>query len=37
MLSMHSCRERAASADGPVMIRVLTALFDHFEPLDPAA
>jgi aspartyl aminopeptidase len=37
MLSMHSCREMAASADVPVMIRVLTALFDHFEPLDPAA
>jgi len=37
MLSMHSCREMAASADVPAMIRVLTALFDHFEPLDPAA
>jgi aspartyl aminopeptidase len=37
MLSMHSCRELAASADVPVMIRVLTALFDDFEPLDPAA
>ena len=36
MLSMHSCREMAAGADIPVMIRVLTALFDHFEPLDPA-
>lgn len=37
MLSMHSCRELAASADIPVFIHVLTALFDHFEPLDPAA
>jgi len=37
MLSMHSCRELAASADVPVMIRVLTALFDDFAPLDPAA
>ena len=37
MLSMHSCREMAASADVPVMIRVLTALFDDFAPLDPAA
>jgi aspartyl aminopeptidase len=37
MLSMHSCREMAASADVPVMIRVLTALFEDFEPLDPAA
>jgi hypothetical protein len=34
---MHSCRELAASADIPVMIHVLTALFDHFEPLDPSA
>jgi aspartyl aminopeptidase len=37
MLSMHSCREMAASADVPVMIRVMTALFDDFTPLDPAA
>jgi aspartyl aminopeptidase len=37
MLSMHSCREMAASADVPLMIGVLSALFDHFEPLDPAA
>lgn len=37
MLSMHSCREMAAAADVPVMIRVLTALFDDFAPLDPAA
>jgi len=37
MLSMHSCREMAASADVPVMIRVLTALFDNFQPLDPAS
>lgn len=37
MLSMHSCREMAASADVPVMIRVLTALFDDFVPLDPAS
>ncbi|HKY36149.1 MAG TPA: M18 family aminopeptidase [Polyangiaceae bacterium] len=36
MLSMHSCREMAASADVPVMVRVLTAFFDHFSPLDPA-
>jgi aspartyl aminopeptidase len=36
MLSMHSCREMAATADVPVMIRVLTALFEHFDPLDPA-
>jgi aspartyl aminopeptidase len=36
MLSMHSCREMAASADVPVMISVLTALFDDFAPLDPA-
>jgi aspartyl aminopeptidase len=36
MLSMHSCRELAASADVPVMIRVLTQLFDDFTPLDPA-
>jgi aspartyl aminopeptidase len=36
MLSMHSCREMAASADVPVMVRVLTAFFDHFTPLDPA-
>jgi aspartyl aminopeptidase len=35
MLSMHSCREMAASADVPVMIRVLTALFDEFTPMDP--
>ncbi len=27
MLSMHSCRELAASADVPAMIRLLTALF----------
>ena len=37
MLSMHSCREMAASADVPVMIRVMTQLFDHFTPLDPAS
>ena len=37
MLSMHSCREMAASADVPVMIRVMTALFDDFTPLEPAA
>jgi aspartyl aminopeptidase len=36
MLSMHSCREMAASADVPVMIGALTALFDDFSPLDPA-
>jgi aspartyl aminopeptidase len=36
MLSMHSCREMAASADVPVMIRVLSQLFNHFTPLDPA-
>lgn len=37
MLSMHSCREMAASADVPVMIKTLTALFDDFVPLDPAS
>jgi aspartyl aminopeptidase len=37
MLSMHSCREMAASADVAPMIRVLTALFDDFTPLDPAS
>lgn len=36
MLSMHSCRELAASADIPVMIDAFTALFDDFTPLDPA-
>jgi aspartyl aminopeptidase len=36
MLSMHSCREMAASADVAPMVRVLTALFDDFTPLDPA-
>jgi aspartyl aminopeptidase len=37
MLSMHSCREMAASADVPSMISALTALFDAFTPLDPEA
>jgi aspartyl aminopeptidase len=37
MLSMHSCREMAASADVPVMVRVLGAFFGDFSPLDPAA
>ena len=37
MLSMHSCREMAASADVPVMIRVLGELMARFTPLDPAA
>ena len=37
MLSMHSCRELAASADVPVMIRVLGELMARFTPLDPAA
>jgi aspartyl aminopeptidase len=37
MLSMHSCREMAASADVPIMVRVLGAFFEDFEPLDPAA
>jgi aspartyl aminopeptidase len=37
MLSMHSCREMAASADVPVMVRVLTELFNGFTPLDPAS
>jgi aspartyl aminopeptidase len=37
MLSMHSCREMAAAADVPVMVRVMTELFDHFTPLDPAS
>ena len=36
MLSMHSCREMAASADVAPMVRVLTALFEDFTPLDPA-
>ncbi len=36
MLSMHSCRELAAAADVPVMVKVMTELFDHFTPLDPA-
>ncbi|HYQ16775.1 MAG TPA: M18 family aminopeptidase, partial [Polyangiaceae bacterium] len=36
MLSMHSCREMAASADVAPMVRALTALFDDFTPLDPA-
>ena len=36
MLSMHSCRELAASADVPLMISVLTELFRSFTPLDPA-
>jgi aspartyl aminopeptidase len=37
MLSMHSCREMAAAADVPVMVRVMTELFDGFTPLDPAS
>lgn len=37
MLSMHSCRELAAAADVPVMVKVMTELFDHFTPLDPAS
>ena len=37
MLSMHSCREMAASADVAPMVRTLTSLFDDFTPLDPAA
>jgi aspartyl aminopeptidase len=37
MLSMHSCREMAASADVPVMVHVLGAFFDTFTPLDPAS
>jgi aspartyl aminopeptidase len=36
MLSMHSCREMAASADVPVMVRVLGCLLEQFTPLDPA-
>jgi aspartyl aminopeptidase len=36
MLSMHSCREMAAAADVPTMIKVVTSLLDHFTPLDPA-
>jgi aspartyl aminopeptidase len=36
MLSMHSCRELAASADVAPMIRVLSSLLDDFAPLDPA-
>jgi len=36
MLSMHSCREMAAAADVAPMVRVLTALFDAYQPLDPA-
>jgi len=37
MLSMHSCREMAASADVAPMVGALTALFDDFTPLDPAS
>jgi aspartyl aminopeptidase len=37
MLSMHSCREMAAAADVPVMVRVMTELFESFTPLDPAS
>lgn len=36
MLSMHSCREMAATADVPPMVRALGAFFEHFTPLDPA-
>ncbi len=36
MLSMHSCREMAAACDVPVMVRVMTELFNRFTPLDPA-
>lgn len=36
MLSMHSCREMAAAADVAPMVRVLTAVFDDHQPLDPA-
>ena len=36
MLSMHSCREMAASADVAPMIRVLTRIFSEFRGLDPA-
>jgi aspartyl aminopeptidase len=37
MLSMHSCREMAAAADVVPMVRVLTALLDDHQPLDPAS
>ena len=36
MLSMHSCREMAASRDVAPMIRVLTRLFSDFRSLDSA-
>ena len=36
MLSMHSCREMAASRDVAPMIRVLTRLFSEFRSLDSA-
>ncbi|HYQ29953.1 MAG TPA: M18 family aminopeptidase [Polyangiaceae bacterium] len=36
MLSMHSCREMAASRDVAPMIRVLTRLFSEFRGLDSA-
>jgi len=36
MLSMHSCREMAASRDVAPMIRVLTQLFSEFRSLDSA-
>jgi aspartyl aminopeptidase len=37
MLSMHSCREMAATADVAPMIRVLTRLFSDFKGLDSAS
>ncbi len=37
MLSMHSCREMAASADVPLMIQVLSELLSGFTPLDPSS
>ena len=36
MLSMHSCREMAATSDVAPMIRVLTRLFSEFRGLDSA-
>jgi len=36
MLSMHSCREMAATSDVTPMIRVLTRLFSEFRGLDSA-
>jgi aspartyl aminopeptidase len=36
MLSMHSCREMAGTADHPAMVRVLSRLLTEARALDPA-